>query len=144
MDDEFLKLLRETNEKIMREGLGLGTYNNSLLQPTSPTKSDIQAMLRNMAAKYQSPILLGDIYLVGRAGDTALLRRAIERVEQTRIYEGRWEDGPESLVIITSSIGKQIIKVYLESPEQTFAKWEAAGESLTQLIERLKIANQDK
>lgn len=149
--------MRDTEKRLLSDVFMTTATDNALAQPAELTV-DLLARMREQLRSAPPPI--GNILLIGRLEDIAVIHRLIEDASgswKPTIREGRYNGGPDKLVLVViGEVGAfdglrwindirqrkqpQIIKVYLESAEETFRKWKTAGEDLAQLIERLDRA----
>lgn len=159
--DEYRNLLASMSRQIEKKLLDdvFTTKATSNIPDTPPPQLNVDMLAEMRKQLRTAPPIPRDILLLGRAEDTAVIRRLFESAAgdwRPAITEGRSNAGPDKMVLMV--IGDlrprfaldrnpvapptQYIKVYLESAEETFRKWTESGENLAQLIERLERAQQ--
>lgn len=159
--DEFRKQIEQQMHEMERRLLGdtlvTGRTNTVASEPAELNVDTLKELHEQLG---QAVRHINNIMLIGRYEDTAVLRRLIEDTSgyfPPKIREARYNSGPDKLVLMVVGdfspsfsvlqwdrqwrTQPQIIKVYLESAEETFRRWKAAGEDLGQLIQRLEAAN---
>lgn len=146
----LFEMAMEESDKLMREALGITSNVGS--QPAPELTRDMLVEMQQQLRKYEPPIPLGDMYLIGRTGDTALLKNAIEKADpHRRVTTSQYNEMTRGLVILLIDKTRRsllkmeqptIIKVYVETLEQTLAQWERDGAELAELIKRLEAAQE--
>lgn len=144
----LFKMATEESYRIMHEALGLTSTASS--QPAPEFTRDMLLEMQRKLREYEPPVPLGNMFLIGRIADTTLLKNAIEKADPLRrVTTRQYNDMTSGLVILLidkprKSLWKleqpTVIKVYLESLEQTLAQWERDGAELAELIRRLEAA----